>query len=113
MAASYANAAAHQATPGDDCYSPSGLAETLAKLRVELDGMQPSRHVPEGEARLDDVRRHVSNLIAAASNGTPPGAPGLWTLSIAVDYLSGHLTKYLEKELQEQLDIEAQVRARG
>ena len=90
-------------------YSPADVAENLSKLRVELQKLEPSRFVAEGRQMLEYVGQHVSNLIAAASNGTPPGAPELWTLSIAVDYLCDHHIKFLTAEIREQMKLEAPV----
>lgn len=114
MAPHYAIAAARQVTPDDKtCYSPAGVAETLSKLRVELDGLEASRFLPNGGERLEHVKRHVSNLIAAASNGTPPGAPELWTLSIAVDYVCDHHIGLLTAEIRQRVQREVAAKTRG
>lgn len=52
--------------------------------------------------RLEHANRHVSNMIAAANNGTPAGASEVWTLSVAVDYLCDHLTEYLRAQLRRE-----------
>lgn len=111
--AMYAIRAALAAIKGEKSYNPSVIAENLSKLRLELDRMPPSRHVPDAANRLEQVKRHVSNLVAAASDGVPPGGPELWTLSIALDYLADHLVVMLEKNIREQLQLEAELKSRA
>jgi hypothetical protein len=88
MAAHYAIEAARLATPDDENFKKAEVLDVLRQLKGELDQMSPSELREDVGAfpRLEYVRKHVENLLAA---GKTPGAPELWTLSAAVDRLAG------------------------
>jgi hypothetical protein len=92
----YARSVAIRITPDNNSYNPSEVAEDLCKLRIWLDKVEVSNKLTAGDTYLKYVKQHVSNLVAAMSNGIPPGAPELWTLSAAIDYLCDHLS-FIEK----------------